>query len=153
MADPPINVQLDRTMREGATYASELRRMAALCGLQDPFSYRPAPELTLAEVGALPWRWDPDRCSGRSTRMLLSLLLAVEFGHEVRIVAGHAVLERELRTRAQEMARRAGLNSRRIRQGVSAHQIEALRGYRHLVFVDHDVGRVLLPELGQVRAW
>lgn len=88
--------------------------MAALCGLQEPYSFAAGEACGIGGVPKAerePWLLEPDQGTGRTTRIILLALLAVEAGHRVRFTASTLRNSRWVTERAREYATKAKLQA------------------------------------------
>ena len=129
------------------TLRREMKIMAARCGLRDPFTLQQRSLWRHAVVSdTIPaWVLDPERGTGRTTRVILQALLAVAAGSQVRFQAQTLLQAQCMTKEAKQYARTAGLPGELI-----GHPTFALRsafavvwankktdGYHGLTFHDH----------------
>jgi hypothetical protein len=122
----------------------ELRRMAARCGLKDPWVSAAERTAIKDALGGCPlWMRDPDRGTGRTTRIILTALLAVEAGHRVRFMAPRRLTKfpPHSRTQMTACARRwaeiAGLDADLIGKQINRGGFLPQGMASTLVFEDH----------------
>lgn len=155
------------------TLRTEMLRMALLCGLEDPWAFAGDHDRSgvgcvtkkqAEQVGGL-WTREPDQGTGRTTRIILLALLAVEAGNRVRFVAPTLSCSKWITDEARRMACVAKLMERHyprnlqpgevqqsydvrkwIRQPVSERMLEELERGNYdgvLTFRDHSYQRTL----------
>lgn len=123
-----------RTGETMTTLADEFRRIAEKCGIALN-GLRTNVGLDVPLDGAVdPLTWDPERGSGRTTRILLRALLAVEAGERVVFQARTLDQARDLLYRpALAAAARGGLDARNIM--LPGRDLRGLHGV--IVYRDH----------------
>lgn len=142
--------------------------MAALCGLEEPYAFAAGNACGIGGVptsDAPPWTLDPDQGTGRTTRIILLALLAVEAGHRVRFTAPTLRNSTWITKRAREYVEKAGMlrerwskteqQMRPLRYGVHRMILAPISGQRleqamqgahgdPLIFRDHGYQRTLV---------
>jgi hypothetical protein len=140
-----ITPSFDLTSYEGKPFVEELERMAGRAALDARNLYpRLSPGFLCNEYSdSHPWVLDPEVGTGRTTRMILHALLAVEAGTRVRFNAPVLRQSSWITRRARQYAVECGLNPRLIAAPISdaSHQ-DNRAGFHGLTFHDHSYRRV-----------